>query len=79
MRKEEKQMYLEKDSIGYWSTCGGVELKDIIYHINDYVVVVVNAWYGKKSIHKVKIYYGNKRDYIVINGYRLYFDECIRM
>lgn len=77
MTKTEKQEYLNKKSMGYWSTCNGVELKDIEYSINDYAAVVSNAWGGKKSVHKVKIYYG-KRDYITIHGYRLYFDECIR-
>ena len=78
MRKDEKQMYLRNKAIGYWSACGGVELLDINYDINDYAIIVLNAWSGKKSVHRVKIYYGN-RDYITIHGYRLYFDECIRM
>ena len=78
MTKSEKQDYLNKKSIGYWSTLNGAELKEVIYDINDYAILVINAWGGKKSIHRVKIYYG-KRDYITIHGYRLYFDECIRM
>lgn len=76
MTKQEKQMYLEKDSKGYWSMCGGVEIKDFDYDINDYAIVVINAWAGKKSVHRLKVYYG-KRDYITIHGYRLYFDECM--
>lgn len=78
MKKQEKQMYLRNKAIGYWSVHGGVELLDINYDINDYAIIVLNAWSGKKSVHRVKIYYGN-RDYITIHGYRLYFDECIRM
>lgn len=79
MTKSEKQNYLNKNSIGYWSALGGAELKHIEYDINDYAIVVINAWGGKKSVHKLKIYYGSKRDYINIHDYRLYFDECIRM
>lgn len=79
MKKQEKQNYLNKKSVGYWSACSGVEVKEIIYGINDYAIVVINAWGGEKSVHRLKIYYGNKRDYVNIHGYRLYFDECIRM
>ena len=78
MTKAEKQEYLNKKSIGYWSVCNGTELKHIEYGINDYAIVVLNAWGGEKSVHRVKIYYG-KGIYINIHGYRLYFDECIRM
>lgn len=80
MTKSEKIEYLFKDSLGYWSVLGGAELKGIIYSINDYAIVVTNSWYrvSNKSVHKVKIYYG-KRDYIIIRGYRLYFDECMRI
>lgn len=79
MTKSEKQNYLNKKSIGYWSALGGAELKKIIYGINDYAVIVIGAWSSQKSVHRVKINYGNKRDYITIHGYRLYIDECIRM
>lgn len=79
MTKQEKQNYLNKKSIGYWSALGGAELKEFIYDINDYAVIVIGAWCSQKSVHRVKINYGNKRDYIVINGCRLYIDECIRM
>ena len=78
MTKSEKQNYLNKKSVGYWSALGGAEVKEIIYGINDYAVIVINAWGGKKSVHRLKIYYG-KRDYINIHGYRLYFDDCFRM
>ena len=78
MTKSEKQNYLNKKSVGYWSVLGGAELKHIEYDINDYAIIVIGAWSNKKSVHRLKIYYG-KRDYITIHGYRLYFDECFRM
>ena len=73
MTKSEKQNYLNKSTIGYWCDWFGVELKDIEYGINDYAIIVIQ----EKSVHRVKIYYG-KREYIKINGRRLYFDECLR-
>ena len=74
MTKSEKQNYLSKNTIGYWCDWRGIELKDIEYGINDYAIIVIQ----EKSVHRVKIYYGYKRDYIRIHGCRLYFDECFR-
>ena len=75
MTKSEKQNYLNKNTIGYWCDWGGVEVKGIEYGINDYAIIVVN----ETSVHRVKIYYGYKRDYIRIRGRRLYFDDCLRV
>ena len=79
MTKSEKQNYLNKKSIGYWSALGGAEVKDIEYGINDYAVIVIGAWSSEKSVHRVRMYYNGRRYYVVINNYRLYFDECIMM
>lgn len=73
MTKSEKQNYLSKNTIGYWCDWWGIELKGIEYGINDYAIIVIQ----EKSVHRVKIYYG-KRPYIIIHGYRFYFDECFR-
>ena len=73
MTKSEKQNYLNKSTVGYWCDWMGIELKDIEYGINDYAIIVIQ----EKSVHRVKIYYGI-RHYIIINGRRLYFDECLR-
>lgn len=72
------ELALNKKSIGYWSACGGVEVKEIINGIDDKIECISNAWCGKKQRHLVKVYYGD-RDYIIIHGYRLYLDECLRM
>ena len=74
MTKSEKQNYLNKNTVGYWCDLMGIELKDIEYGINDYAIIVIQ----EKSVHRVKIYYG-LREYIKINGRRLYFDECLRV
>ena len=73
MTKSEKQNYLNKSTIGYWCDWMGIELKDIEYGINDYAIIVIQ----EKSVHRVKIYYGI-REYIIIYGRRLYFDECLK-
>lgn len=75
MTKSEKQNYLNKDTIGYWSDWGGVEVKGIEYGINDYVIIYIRL---KRSVHRVKVYYGI-REHIRIRGRRLYFDECLRV
>ena len=77
MKKAEKQKYLEKEYIGYYSGYSGIEIKDIQYGIEDYIIFVAGAWYGKKSVHRSKIYCGN-RDYFKYNGNRIYLDECLR-
>jgi len=76
MRK--KEVCLNNDSFGYWSSLGGVEVKKIEYGIEDYCYCISGAWCSEKSYHRVKIHYGD-RDYIVLHDYKLYFDECIRM
>lgn len=80
MKKEEKQFYMNKKSVAYWSGCSGIEIKDILYGINDSVVFVAGAWYGKKSVHKARIYNNASGNlYFKYHGYTIPFDECIRM
>ena len=76
MTKLEKQNYLNKKTVGYWCDWGGVEVKGIEYGINDYAIVYIRL---KRSVHRVKINYGTKDDYIRIRGRRLYFSECLRV
>ena len=74
MTKLEKQIYLNKKTVGYWCDWRGIELKGIEYGINDYAIIVIQ----EKSVHRVKIYYGI-REHIRIHGRRFYFDECLRV
>ena len=86
MTKAEKQKYLEKKYIGYYSGWSGIEIKDIQYGIDDYIIFVAGAWCGNKSVHRSKVYYtvglkspyGDARAYFRYNGNRIYLDECIR-
>lgn len=70
--------YSKMETKGYWSALGGLELKDILYGIEDYALVVSGTWVGKPKSHKLKIYYGH-RPYIKLNGYVFPFDECLRV
>lgn len=79
MNKHEKENYMNKDSIAYYSGFGGIEIKTIEYGINDSVIFVSGAWCSNKSVHKARIYYGNNKTYFHYGNYRIPFDECIRM
>lgn len=78
-RETKKEVILNNDKIAYISACGGIEIHHIYYGINDYVYFVAGAWSGKKSYHKAKIYYSNKDTYFKFNGYKLSFNEAIRI
>lgn len=79
MTKSEKEAIKTMHTIGYWSVCGGLEVKRIDYGINDYAVIVSHAWQGSLSkVHRLLIHYGEKDDYIILNGARYKFSECLR-
>ena len=73
-----KEVILNNDRIAYISACGGIEIHHISYGINDYIYFTSNAWHGKKTYHKAKIYYDRKTPYFKHNGYILKLDEAIR-
>lgn len=75
-----KKDILNMESVAYYSGLNGLEIKDILYGINDYILCVSGAWGGKKTPHKLKIYYNQDgSNYIKLHGYRIRLDECIRM
>lgn len=67
-----------KPTIAYWSAFGGVEIKGIEYGIEDYVLCISGAWCSQPSAHKLKIQVYNDRQFVMLNGNRLYLDEAIR-
>lgn len=76
MVKLEKMM--KKDTIGYWSAFGGIEVKEYEYGIDDYIHCICNAWHGTKTAHRVKVYESLiKGSYIKLYGIRFYLNECI--
>ena len=78
MTKREKDVALRADYIGYFSAFGGLEIKCIDYGITDRVIFVCGAWYGKKEVHRVKIYYNNSEPYFLCHGQRVYFRDVLR-
>ena len=57
-----------------------LEFKYIEYGIEDYIYCISGAWTGKPSYHKLKIQYGNDGcSYVKLHGYKVSFDDCIRM
>jgi hypothetical protein len=74
-----KQVCQNNESFAYYSGLGGLELKKIEYGINDYIYCVAGAWGGKKTYHKLKVYYDNNGGYIKLHGYKIPLNECIKM
>ena len=78
MTKEEKAKYKDAKAVATYclSNLGGIEILDILYGIDDYVVV---RYYGE-SYHRVKINYTmSGRSYFRIGAYRIYLDECMKV
>ena len=75
-----KEICENNKTFGYYSGFGGIELKEFDYSINDSVYFVANAWYGKKSYHKARIYIGtNDHAYFIFKGVKISLDECIKV
>ena len=74
-----KEICLENKTFAYYSGFGGIEFKHIEYGIEDYMYCVSGTFNGKHSYHKLKIYYEDNGTYLKLNGYKILFDECIRV
>lgn len=75
-----KEYCLNNPATAYYSGLGGLEIHGIEYGINDYLFCVSGAWNGKKQYHKLKIYYDSTgAAFVRLHGYKIPFDECIRM
>ena len=69
---------LTAPTIAYCSCLGGVDIKKLDLETG-YCYCVSGAWGSHKSPHIVKIRYTSKGDpYIVVDGRRVPFSECIR-
>ena len=79
MTKAEKNYYINKEYVAYYSGFFGLEIKEIQDGIETYIVFVAGAWCSKKSVHRSKVYYTQAgRAYFKFNGCRVPLDECIR-
>lgn len=79
VRMTKRQVCEAYKPFAYYSGFGGVELHYIEYGIKDYIYCTSNAWYSVKSYHKLKVYYDSNNSYIMLKGYKIPFDECIRI
>lgn len=77
MTREEKRQYEDKEPVAVYpmSNSGGIEILDILYGIEDYVVC---RYYGM-SYHRVKINYSGERSYFRIGRFRVFLDECMKV
>ena len=73
-----KEMVMEKETVGYISACSGIEIKEIVYGVDDHVVFIAGAWGPNKSAHKRKIYYNSNGAYFIYAGQRFNFNEIVR-
>ena len=73
MTKIEKARYLIRDTIGIYSFgLYGIEVKDFIYDIDNYIVYEIN-----EKVHKTKIYCNNKGLYFVYNNMRIHLNDVL--
>lgn len=73
-----KEYCTDRPTIAYYSGFGGLEVRHIEYGIDDYIYLVVGAWNGRKSYHRLKICYGTKSVYVRLFGRRCPLSEFIR-
>lgn len=73
-----KSVCLNNESIGYWSGCGGLDIRKIEYGVNDHVFAIGGAWTNKKTYHRLKVYYSGETPFIKYHGYKVPFTEIIR-
>ena len=75
-----KEYCTNNPATAYYSGLGGLEIHGIEYGTNDYIICTAGAWIGKKTYHKLKIYYDtNGGAFVRLHGYRIPLNECIRM
>lgn len=78
-----KEYCMKNHAVAYASTLGGVEINGVEYGIDDYIYATSGAWTGSnKKYHHVKINYTTSRScrsFIIIQGQRIYLDECLRI
>jgi len=81
MTKEEKKAYENKRPVATYclTNWGGIEILDILYGIEDYVVYRFN--FGEpQELHRAKINYGvNHSSFRTSAGYSIRLDECMRV
>ena len=78
MTQEEKLEYSKKKAIAVYPMCnwGGLEILDILYDIDTYVV----CRYFGLDYHKLKVNYNKDGSaYFRLGTWRIRLDECVRV
>ena len=78
MKKAEKKAILDAACVAYYSGFGGIEIKEIQYGFDDFVLFVAGAWSSQKSAHKSKIYYDSENVFFRYRNNRIKLSDCIR-
>lgn len=80
MTKEEIAKYENKEPIAVYpiSNWGGIEILDILYGVDDYVIWRYNFGEPEKKLHKAKIKYGPEVASIQAEGSYVRLDNCMR-
>ena len=82
MTEAEMAEYENKEPIAVYpvSNCGGIEILDVLYGIDDYVVCRYNFGEPEKKLHRVKVKYkGTGLPYVYIDGTQIALGDCIRV
>ena len=74
-----RQQYENSPSVAYYYGYGGIEIKDVLNDIDDYIIYAAGTLSSNPTIHKSKIYNSGDRAYFRYNGSRIYLDECMRV
>lgn len=78
MNKTEKERYLGMPTVGVSATLRGLEVKDIVYGIEDSIIFVIPDMKGRLKVHRARIRYDKPRTYFLFEDYLIYLDEIIR-
>lgn len=81
MTKAEMEKYKDKKPIAVYpmSNWGGIEILDIEYGIDDYVICRFNFGEPEDKLHRVKVTYGARSTTIYVDGTRIRLGDCMRV
>lgn len=77
-----KKEYCKKhNSVAYYSGFNGLEIKGVEHGLDDHLYCVSNVCGGEKAqkYHRCKIYYEGKDAFFRVSGYKISFNECIKL
>lgn len=76
-REKRLKLYQQMSTKAYCTACGGIEIKDILYGIEDHVMFISDVNSNQPEPHRCKIHYDGEQSYFVCRGKRVYLSECL--